>query len=122
MPVMQELEMLSHAISMPDEERHKPLPPPPADLLGELHRAASNLGGQRQQIASQVFRPSHRLPTRTLQQQVLAHIALLESWEIATMICCIRLACFLCLEQKYHEFLQLETSEQSLHYISMMLM
>ena len=62
--------MLSHAISMPEEERQKPLPPPPADLLGELHLAAINLGKQRQQIAANVFRPGHNLPTRSLAEQV----------------------------------------------------
>jgi len=62
--------MLTHAASLPEGERTKPLPPPPADLLQKLHLAAGNLGGQRGQIAANVFRPSHILPTRTLRQQV----------------------------------------------------
>lgn len=66
---MQEIEMLAHAVSIPEAERSKPLPPPPTDLLGELHMAAANLGKQRQQIAADVFKPSHRLPTRSLREQ-----------------------------------------------------
>lgn len=75
---VQEIEMLSHAISLPEEERKKPLPPPPADLLGKLHLAATNLGKQRQQAAADVFRPSHRLPTRSLAEQVAKTICLHE--------------------------------------------
>ena len=76
--LVQEMEMLSHAISIPVEERKKPLPPPPADLIGKLHLAATNLGKERQQVASDVFRPSHRLPTTSLAQQV-AELPLLLS-------------------------------------------
>lgn len=73
--IEQELDMLSHALSIPEEERNRPLPPPPADLLGELHQAAAQLGRQRQQIAANVFKPSHRLPTRSLREQADIEIA-----------------------------------------------
>ena len=63
-------ELLAHAASLPEEERNKPLPPPPADLLQKLHLAAGDLGGRRGQIAANVFKPSHNLPTRSLREQV----------------------------------------------------
>lgn len=67
---LQEVELMAHAASLPEEERNKPLPPPPADLLQKLHLAAGDLGGRRGQIAANVFKPSHNLPTRSLREQV----------------------------------------------------
>ncbi len=44
--------------------------PPPA-LTQQLMSAAQGLESQRMQIRQNLLRPSHNLPTRTLQQQVL---------------------------------------------------
>ena len=70
---IQEIEMLSHAASLPEEQRHQPLQPPPADLLRSLQLAASNLETRRQQVRASVFQPSHNLPTRTLREQAHTH-------------------------------------------------
>ncbi len=68
----QEIELLSHAASLPEDLRERPAQPPPAALMQELHTAAAALSikSDAQQMRANVFRPSHILPTVTLAQQV----------------------------------------------------
>ena len=69
--VLQELEVLRHAATLPDQDANKhPSGPPPA-IMASLRAAASALGhSSRDETAQRVFRPSHALPTVTLAQQV----------------------------------------------------
>ncbi|EIE22830.1 hypothetical protein COCSUDRAFT_42427 [Coccomyxa subellipsoidea C-169] len=73
----QEIELLSHAASLPEDLRERPAQPPPAALMQELHTAAAALSikSDAQQMRTNVFRPSHILPTVTLAQQAEREIA-----------------------------------------------
>ena len=65
--------MLSHAVSLPEDERAKPAPvkAPPPELMASLQQAAAALRlDQAEQMRAAVFRPSHALPTVTLAEQV----------------------------------------------------
>lgn len=70
----QELEVLRHAASLPPEQRGAGgaaagEPPPPA-LMRKLLEAAGGLEGRRAAVRRDLLRPSHTLPTRSLEQQV----------------------------------------------------
>lgn len=68
--VEQEIEVLGHAATLPEDERARPAEPPPAELMLPLHKAAAALStGRAKQMRANVFRPSHNLPTVTLAQQ-----------------------------------------------------
>ena len=70
---VQELDVLRHAVSLPEDERAKPAPvqAPPPELMASLQQAAAALGlNQAEQMRAAVFRPSHVLPTVTLAEQV----------------------------------------------------
>ena len=69
--------MLQHAASLKtgqaaDGAAQQVLAPrqPPEDLMAQLRLAASNLEAPRARAATDVFRPSHILPTRSLHEQV----------------------------------------------------
>ncbi|GAB4823929.1 hypothetical protein N2152v2_010975 [Parachlorella kessleri] len=80
----QEMELLAHAASLPEEEGDKPPPAAPSELRQKLLAAAGALQGkqraacgggrsmppgpQREQLRQAVFRPSHALPTMTVEQ------------------------------------------------------
>ncbi|PRW58850.1 TOR signaling pathway regulator [Chlorella sorokiniana] len=74
--VQQEVAILRLAAAMPEEERQRQREArqaagPPADLLRQLHAAAGSLSSaavQRQRLADGVFRPSHVLPTMSVEQ------------------------------------------------------
>ena len=69
----QELDVLRHAVSLPEDERAKPAPiqAPPPELMASLHQAAAALRlDQAEQMRAAVFRPSHILPTVSLAEQV----------------------------------------------------
>ena len=71
----QELELLRHAASLPEQAMQQPPEPPPADVMAALQRAATALGStggaaERERLRAGVFRPSHELPTMSLAQQV----------------------------------------------------
>ncbi len=68
--VLQEVDLLEHAASIPPDQRQQPPRPPPADVMQHLLGAASNLQRQRQHLQSQVFRPTVALPTVSVEQQV----------------------------------------------------
>jgi immunoglobulin-binding protein 1 len=72
----QELQVVDHAASLSEAERAAPRPPPapPAEVLAALRSAAAGLGlggaaGARERLAAGVFKPSHILPTLTVEQQ-----------------------------------------------------
>ena len=70
---VQEVDVLRHATSLPEDERAKPAPvqAPPPELMASLQQAAAALRlGQAEQMRAAVFRPSHILPTVTLAEQV----------------------------------------------------
>ena len=70
---VQELDVLRHAASLPEDERAKPSPvqAPPPELMASLQHAAAALRlDQAEQMRAAVFRPSHVLPTVTLAEQV----------------------------------------------------
>lgn len=74
--VQQEVAILRHAAAMPEEERQRQREArqaagPPPDLLRQLHAAAGSLSSaavQRQRLTDGVFRPSHVLPTMSVEQ------------------------------------------------------
>ncbi len=74
--VQQEVAILRHAAAMPEEERQRQgearqAAGPPPDLLRQLHAAAGSLSSaavQRQRLTDGVFRPSHVLPTMSVEQ------------------------------------------------------
>ena len=67
----QEIELLNHAASLPEDLRVRPAQAPPAELMEKLRSAAAALSmGSAQQMRASVFRPSHNLPTVTLAEQV----------------------------------------------------
>ena len=66
----QEVDLLEHAASIPRDQRQQGPRPPPPDVMQHLLGAASNLQGQRQNLQSQVFRPTVALPTVSVEQQV----------------------------------------------------
>ena len=74
--VQQEVAILRHAAAMPEEERQRQREArqaagPPPDLLRQLHAAAGSLSSaavQRQRLVDGVFRPSHVLPTMSVEQ------------------------------------------------------
>ncbi|KAK9803022.1 hypothetical protein WJX72_003617 [[Myrmecia] bisecta] len=67
--LQQEVEMLKHAASIPEDERNRPRPGPPPELMEQLMAAARGLEGpSREQRRQEVFRPSHNLPTVSLAQ------------------------------------------------------
>lgn len=74
--VQQEVAILRHAAAMPEEERQRQrearqAPGPPPDLLRQLHAAAGSLSSaaaQRQRVGEGVFKPSHVLPTMSVEQ------------------------------------------------------
>ena len=69
--VLQELEVLRHAATLPEQDANKHLSGPPPAIMASLRAAASALGHSSQdEMAQRVFRPSHALPTVTLAQQV----------------------------------------------------
>ena len=79
---MQEMELLQHAASAPqNEQRREPRPPPP-DIMQQLIGAAHNMQQQRQRLQAQVFRPTVALPTVSVEQQVWAHHHLVCCWEL----------------------------------------
>ena len=73
----QEVEVLSHAANLSEEDRrsHRATSAaPPQDLLAELRKAAGALklgseASRREDIRNSVFHPSHILPTMTVEQQ-----------------------------------------------------
>ncbi|CAL8464841.1 g4376 [Coccomyxa elongata] len=65
-----EIEVLSHAATLSEDERARPAEPPPAEVMQQLHKAAAALStGRAEQMRASVFRPSHNLPTITLAEQ-----------------------------------------------------
>ena len=74
--MQQEAGILAHAAALPQEERQRQREArqaagPPPDLLRQLHAAAGGLAAgaaQRQRLAGGVFRPSHILPTMSVEQ------------------------------------------------------
>ncbi|CAK0786976.1 hypothetical protein CVIRNUC_010192 [Coccomyxa viridis] len=76
--IQQELGVLRHAVSLPEDERAKPAPvqAPPPELMASLQQAAAALRlGQAEQMRAAVFRPSHILPTVTLAEQAEREMA-----------------------------------------------
>ncbi|KAK9917919.1 hypothetical protein WJX75_009572 [Coccomyxa subellipsoidea] len=72
----QEIELLNHAASLPEDLRVRPAQAPPAELMEKLRSAAAALSmGSAQQMRASVFRPSHNLPTVTLAEQADREIA-----------------------------------------------
>lgn len=67
--LQQEVDLLEHAASIPRDQRQQGPRPPPPDVMQHLLGAASNLQGQRQNLQSQVFRPTVALPTVSVEQQ-----------------------------------------------------
>lgn len=73
----QEIEVVSHAASLSDQDRtaqRTQVASPPEDLLAELRKAAGALklgsqASQREELRRGVFQPSHILPTMTVEQQ-----------------------------------------------------
>ena len=66
----QELEVLGHAATLPEDKHARPAEQPPPELMQQLHKAAAALStGRAEQMRADVFRPSHHLPTVTLAQQ-----------------------------------------------------
>lgn len=74
--MQQEVDILKHAASIPEEQREgqrqqRQQSGPPSDLLRQLQAAAGSLGGvaaKRDVLAGEVFRPSHVLPTMSIEQ------------------------------------------------------
>lgn len=67
---IQEIEVLSHAATLPEDERARPAEPPPAEVMQQLQKAAAALStGRAEQMRATVFRPSHNLPTIALAEQ-----------------------------------------------------
>ncbi|KAL4859751.1 PP2A regulatory subunit TAP46 [Chlorella vulgaris] len=74
--MQQEVDILKHAASIPEEQRERQRQQrqqsgPPPDLLRQLQAAAGSLGGvggKRGVLAGEVFRPSHVLPTMSIEQ------------------------------------------------------
>ncbi len=69
--LQQEVEILRHAAAMPADERQRQREQraaegPPADLMRQLGAVAA--ANRRQQLAEGVFRPSHALPTMSVEQ------------------------------------------------------
>ncbi|KAA6417860.1 MAG: hypothetical protein FRX49_12158 [Trebouxia sp. A1-2] len=67
--LQQEVHLLEHAASIPRDQRQQTPSPPPPDVMQHLLGAASNLQRQRQNLQSQVFRPTVALPTVSVEQQ-----------------------------------------------------
>jgi hypothetical protein len=68
--IAQELALLRHAASIPEDERSMQSaggPPPPDALMRQLREALHGLS-QREQLRGAVFGPSHALPTMTIEQ------------------------------------------------------
>ena len=74
----QEIQVLSHAVRLSPEEREsqqrESAAAVPTDLLEELRKAAGALhvgstAAQREAVGQGIFRPSHILPTLTVEQQ-----------------------------------------------------
>ena len=59
---------------------------PVGDLVAQLRLAAGNLERSRQQVAADVLRPSHVLPTRSLREQVSVDAQL---WSVVCKPCSI---------------------------------
>ena len=72
--LVQEIDLLEHAASLPLDQRQMQVArPPPPDVMQQLLGAAANLQTQqtqRQNLQAQVFRPTVALPTVGVEQQV----------------------------------------------------
>lgn len=69
--VTQELELLQHAASLPEDQCSRPAQPPPPEVMEQLQKAAAALSRRSaEQMRAGVFQPSHNLPTVTLAEQV----------------------------------------------------
>lgn len=72
--LLQEVSLLEHAASIPNDQRQtQTARPPPPDVMQQLLGAAANLQAQqtqRQRLQAQVFRPTVALPTVSVEQQV----------------------------------------------------
>lgn len=66
--LQQEVAMLSHIAALPPEQRARPSGPDQAQLMPKLLAAAGQLQAQRERVAGAVFRPTHHLPTMSLDE------------------------------------------------------
>eukprot|EP00252_Welwitschia_mirabilis_P016639 TRINITY_DN3680_c0_g1_i1.p1 TRINITY_DN3680_c0_g1~~TRINITY_DN3680_c0_g1_i1.p1 ORF type:complete len:401 (-),score=124.07 TRINITY_DN3680_c0_g1_i1:452-1654(-) len=58
-----------------NDHKHQPLVFGPASLVG------GNLTTEREQIAAQVFQPSHRLPTMSIEEAGLREMQMMNKWQ-----------------------------------------
>ncbi|KAL9250223.1 PP2A regulatory subunit TAP46-like protein [Drosera capensis] len=62
-------------VSQIHEHKHQPLLFGPASLIG------GNLATEREQLAAQVFQPSHRLPTMSIEEAGLKEMEMMNKWQ-----------------------------------------
>lgn len=61
--------------SQVNEHKHQPLLFGPASVIG------GNISTEREQIAAQVFQPSHRLPTMSIEQAGMQEMKIMNKWQ-----------------------------------------
>lgn len=61
--------------SQVNEHKHRPLLFGPASLIG------GNISTEREQIAAQVFQPSHRMPTMSIEQAGMREMEIMNKWQ-----------------------------------------
>ncbi|GAB2249728.1 hypothetical protein Droror1_Dr00013087 [Drosera rotundifolia] len=62
-------------VSQVHEHKHQPLLFGPASLIG------GNLTTERERLAAQVFQPSHRLPTMSIEEAGLKEMEMMNKWQ-----------------------------------------
>ncbi|GMH08887.1 hypothetical protein Nepgr_010727 [Nepenthes gracilis] len=62
-------------VSQAHEHKHQPLLFGPASLIG------GNLTTERERMAAQVFQPSHRLPTMSIEEAGLTEMEMMNKWQ-----------------------------------------
>nr|XP_043634323.1 PP2A regulatory subunit TAP46 [Erigeron canadensis] len=65
-------------VSQSHDHKHQPLMFGPARLVG------GNITSERERIAAQVFQPSHRMPTMSIEEAGLKEMEMMNSWQEQT--------------------------------------